>query len=507
MALKRNQQIFLREETTEGAPFANVTDVVNSTYGKFRAIDPTIEFEPQKIERSIAQGTLTPSLGISGQKLATMRFGLEITGNGTAYANGVAQFDLPLRACGFRREVLSKCLIGAITVADKFIHGEQVIVSGTPATIIGVVVKNTYDGEPALYLARQNGLGTTVSITSGTILEGLSSGAKATLSADSTQQAAFGYWPVSYSLSKLDVQTCTSALAVGDIIQGATSGAVAVVDVAQTASPASPVSLYVRMIGGTFGDAETVARVSPTAGAIGLTDASNAESQFTNPTIAGAVTKDGVYEAASNMRGNVTIRLPVGDLPVMQFELKGAYLGHEDGSNITGISYPQLVPAPVLAAAFKIGANNAADTGDFVSPCVATIEIQTGNELTQRQCMNSDAGVYAYEITARSATCTLDPELQPEAFFPVMSKFLDNETVCMEVRVQPVLEADRDGRTFIIQIPCAGISASTTTDRNGRLVRSLTLAPNTGSSSTSTPAHDNDIVIIHDLAVDTSTGV
>jgi hypothetical protein len=498
MALKRNQQIFLHQEAQEGVSDAIGTLVAAGT-GAYIAIDPTIEFDPKKIKRNINRGTLTPAQDISGQVDATMSFGLEITGSGAGAV--LSQLDLPLRACGFRGELLMKIPIGAITVASRFKHGEQVYISGTPATTIGIVVKDTYNGEPILYIAKQNGLGTTYAILSADIIVGRTTGATVTASADATASAGVGYWPVSYATSRLTVAALVEALAVGDTIKGATTGAIGVVDVA---ADVGATTIYFRPINGTWSAVENVARIAPTTG---TAVAISAVAQLTCPTIGGAMTKDGVWEAASSMRGNATIRLPVGDLPVVQFEFKGSYLTHQDSPNVTGITFPQVAPAPFLKAGFKLATVGAASTAAFVQPCVASIEIQTGNELTQRQCANAAQGVYAYEITDRNPSATIDPELQPEAFYPVLGNFIGNTNSVMEVRVQPVLPADRDGRLFIIQLPNAGITSNKTGERSKRLVRNLTLSPNTGTSTNASVVHDNDIVIIHDWTVDGTSGV
>ena len=497
MALKRRQHIFLKQEAQEAAATA-IGTLLGASYGAYDAIDPTIEFEVQRIQRNTNRSSLTPAQGIPGLRNANMKFGLEITGPPIINVSNKSQCDLPWTASGLRREGLQKIYIGPITLASKFIHGESVSINGTANA--GIVVRDTYNGATHMYVAAANGLSTTVVVAGdGDDIVGATSGASAAADGTGIANAALGYWPSSLSMTVLTIGTLADALSVGDILRGVTTGAMGRVEAAVATGSSKPV--YITQISGSWSASEVVSRVSPNADAnVGST---TAVGQFLVPTLSGGMTKDGVWESGYGMRGNSTMRFPNGDLPVSQFEMKGSFSEYSDGANIGSLLAGAHVPCPVLLAGFRLGATDATSYSSFASPCAAALELATNNELTQRQCMNSASGVLAYDITGRAPTLTIDPELQPEAFLPILGRFLGSQNMCAEWTVRPVLPADRNGRTFLFQVPNANVEECTTGDRNGLLTRGLKLTPNDGASVT---PHDNDFVIVHDFAVDVTSG-
>jgi hypothetical protein len=121
--------------------------------------------------------------------------------------------------------------------------------------------------------------------------------------------------------------------------------------------------------------------------------------------------------------------------------------------------------------------------------------------------MNSDTGILGQDITGRQPRCTVDPELLPEAFSAVMGRLIGNTNTALECYVRPVLKSDRSGKTFLFQVPNAGTVSATTGERDKRLTRQITLEPNAGTGTNSVTPHDSDIIIVHDFAVDATSGV
>jgi len=227
MALKRLHQVFIGQEPTEATQFDNSTTPLSlfvPAKGSYLVIDPTIEFDLPRYNRTINRSSLTQLQGLSGIRSGTMRFGLELTGTnsgftGNARSTGLAtppQFGLPLRGCGFRQEPLYRFTIGAIT-GGPFRHGEIVTQTGTSAT--ATVIQDTYTGQTSLWLAAGEsasgyedlGNGTAFSPTGA--LTGGTSGATAT--------------PTGFQVTLTGAQTGT--FVVGETITQATSSAAGVV--------------------------------------------------------------------------------------------------------------------------------------------------------------------------------------------------------------------------------------------------------------------------------------
>lgn len=500
MALKNRQQIFVALETRENVAIATST-LVDAASRNHLAIDPSLDFNVATIQRRINQTKLTPTQPIAGTRTGRFSFGLELTG--TSSIGNKNPLTRPIQACGVREVAVRKGYIGAVTPGatyKRFLHGEGLAVDSAPSTQIGTVIGDWYDGSPVIFWASTDEFGTATTPTASEVLVGMTSGCEATLSADSTNNAGLAYFPASEPRFTMTIGTLAVNVAVGDVLKGATSGAIAIVTHAQTSG--STKTIYTRPQSGTFATSEVIDRITPNADA----DIGTMTSGTMNisPTMTGALTNDGVWEGILGARGSATMRFPVGDIPTAQFEFQGAYNFVQDGANVVPTAPVYLVPAPMLSSNFQmLGVNTTAGLAAAVAPCLATIEIAMNNDVQQRQCMNAASGVLGFEIVGRSPSITIDPELALETFFPIIQKFVDSQNVFLSWRVQPVSASLRSGRTFWCQVPNAAVTVATKSDRNGTLVRNLTLTPNTGDTAF---AIDNDFIIIHDFTVDGTSG-
>lgn len=510
MAFFRNQQMFIAMEQQQAQAIAIAT-LITAVNGTYNGLDPQIKYNPQKITRALKRGTLTPAQDLNGRITGEMKFGLEVCGwatSGAALPSGVpsgtfSQIDLPLQACGFRREKLQKFTIGAITGASRFIHGETVTETTSLAT--GTVVMDTYDGNTTLWLAAANGLGNGTAFTGSLALTGTTSGAVATSTGAPTNIAGggggIGYWPSTTAIYQINIAAASAnAVAAGVVVIGGTSGATGVV---ATAVTTSDTNIKIFPIAGTFVVSETIKTIG--AVSLGTTPAANPLPciPFIGPTLSMGMTLDGVWQMMYGSRGTPVMHFPVGQLPFIDYTFSGVVdpttdTDVTDGLNIAGIALPQFIPPVFQQANFKIGASGGA-AATLVSPCGALIEFSMNNQISPRECWNAlGGGVLNYEITARTPSGTIDPELQPEAFFNVVGKSLNNQNVVLQWQVKPT--SAPDGNTFYFQVPCAGIKDITNGERNLRAIRKITYTPNNGASGVVTTAQDNDIVIVHDFA-------
>lgn len=519
MSLTRNQQLFIRVENQPAVP-NSLANLFATDYGVYLGINASLDYEVERIKRDVKRSTLTPAQDLAGKKTAKAKFGLEVCGwNGaiasigpSPYVGRYSQLDIPLRACGLRGERLSKLTIpasgaGAVITNIPFVHGETVTQATSLAT--ATVVMDTSKGKTTLWIARNNGLGNAAAFNTTDVVTGATSGATCTPSAVTTQ-AGCGYWPLTDETYELNLVTGVGAgtlLAVGagDLIIGNTSGATAIITVGYGIDTATAL-LQVRPIAGTFVGAETINKIATVGGGLVGTLLTPPMTYRDLPTVGIGLTKDATWEAMFGARGTPTMRFPVGGLCLVEFDFTGTVDptygndgAYQDGAKVANVVYPSFVPPIFVQANFKIGPARG-DVSTFVAPCTANIEFTMNNTIEERECINAPSGVLGYRITSRAPSLTLDPELQPEAFFAAIGKLLQNTNVAVEWTVKPA--SAPDGNTFYFQVPTANIQTATTGDRKGVATRALTLQPNTGSSGVgSTTIHDNDIVIVHDFSL------
>lgn len=466
-------------ETLEGV----YVDPFTAGASGYLAIDPAMAFELDIYERNIKRGTLTPNQPLTGAKHGRATFGLEFIGSGGA---GSPQIDLPLQACGFRREVLRKITIGAIA-GGPFKHGETITETTSTATM--TCVQDTYNGQTTLWVSNTNGLGNGTTILGTNVLTGATSGATATGSAI-TANAGIGYWPASSAQTKLVFQsTITTALSAGDIVTNATGTAYGQVQIGWATTF---IFILIRRISGHFANSDVVTRVSDAAavGTIVATGTSNVIQQV-SPTVSVGVYLDGVRESIRGARGTPNFNGRYGQPFIGNFDIQGVYQAVVDGGPVTGITYPSPTP-PVLIDA-DVGQGKTATTfaGEF-APCISEIGIDMQNEVGPRICMSDTSGILQYEVTGRNGQITLDPELNAEAIWDYMAQFLTNTPSRLRFTVGSAL-----GNKFLITMPAISYTAAPTGDRSGISTRQLTGRLTTGSATAL--AGDAEMVIVYQI--------
>lgn len=476
MALTRLQQLCLRAETVEGT-FA---DPFSSTYAKYLAVDPSLTFDVETYERSVARESFTPLAPLAGAVLGSASFSLEATARGTTYSTPPS-FDLPLLACGFRKQTLKRFTIGAITIGSPaaFQHGEQLIQTGSLATC--TVVGTTYNGQTTLWITQEDGLGTGT-LTGTGVLTGQTSASVATPSAISSD-TALGYWPWSVPLYTLTLSAST-ALTAGTILRGDTSGAIAAVYYTATSA-----TQLVRRIQGTFTDGETLNTAAYTlAGSGAFVQKSNI-----SPTISVGVSKDGVRESLSGCRGTVSISGNIGEPILFAFNFSGVKNAVTDAGSITGVTYTDRTPPVLLGATMTAG-----DSGDLTlsaqrSFCASAFSFDMANDIQYRRCMTAATGIDGIYINGRAPAGTIDPEQSPESDFAWMAAYFATGNVRMDIT------AGTGADKFRMKAHNMAVTGVGQGDRNGVIIRDIGFSLHSGSSSS--VAGDNEFCIIYDPTV------
>jgi hypothetical protein len=494
MPLTRLQQVFFYSEATE-ATAPSMATLFAAGQGSYLAIDPSIEFTPKRTQRNIRSSVLTPRQDLVGQVTGRGRVGLEMTGSALTVAT-VPQIGLPLQACGMRQENLIKATIGAIT-GGPFLHGERLNITGgtgSGSNDVGTVILDTYTGTTTLFYARANGLSTHATAPVDTsVLTGATSGASATISGTPLGNAAIGWWPNSFAITKITMDTTglTAAITANDVIRGVTSRALA--QCLESVSTGASAVIRCRRISGHFSTGEVLENITIADADVGSLAAANFETQLVSPTVSFGMAKDGVQEALYGCRGSFSIQGRVGEPVIFNFDLQGVYNSHRDAANVASIAFPQFVPPIFQGIALAVG-----DKGGSTqfSPCIANFDFNLNNTISQRVCANEAQGVQNFEITARAPSGTIDPELSLEALYPILARFVGNTNIRIGFGV-----GSADGNAWKIQVPAAAITAMPTGDRDGIATRQVTFAPNTGTSGISAFQENNDIVIVVDCAI------
>ena len=512
MALSRLQQISIAQESTEATAtsFASLFTAANS---KYLVIDPSLDFSVNVFERNIKRGSLTRLQSLTGTKTGTVRFSMELTGDTSA--TGVPAWGLPLRACGFRQEKLTKLTISTIT-GGPFKHGE--IVTQTTSGAKGMVVGDTYHGETTLWVAQENHLGfdpgagsvVAFATTGGYTLSGATSGATCaapsavtgTLTSTSYDAPAGVAWfPWSYPLSLIRTSAAgvLANFSAGDVFYGATSGAVGQFFYADSSGPGAATAIYYRRISGSFSDGEAIYSLPNAGGTQYATlGASGGAAQFQIPSLTIGMSKDAVRESIKASRGTVSFSGRIGEPMIMSFEFQGGLnensgASSQDAGNVTGVTYSAQIP-PVLLDADLTHGKSGTSFASMYGPCISQIDIAMANEIGFRECMADAAGIQETVLTARTPTISIDPELVTEGTWDFLEQFTDNTPSRATFVVGSALQ-----NKFTFKMPGVSWTGVTTGDRNGIATRQLQGVLHGGSQSSTSTAEDNELVLIYQI--------
>lgn len=503
MALSRLQQVSIVEEAIEGTAetFATLFTAANS---KYLIIDPSLDLSVNVFERNIKRESLTRLQSLTGTKTGSLRFTMELTGDSTASPYAAPAWGLPLRACGFRQEKLIRVPITSIT-GGPVPHGTSISQAGSSAT--GVVVGTTYDGEPYLWVAQENQLGHTAtgninafnnsgSITAGsaTVTPNGAASVQGTVSGTAiTVPAGYGWYPVSYPLSKMTVGAITGSPAAGSAIYGATSKAVGILTTTITGGAQT---VYYRRVSGNFSSGENVS-ATPSGSTIFAT--TSVGSQFQLPSLTMGMSKDSVREAIKSARGTVTFSGRIGEPMLMSFEFQGglnevsAGVPAQDAGNITGVTYSAQIPPVMLDADLKHG-KTATSYSAMYGPCITSIDIAMANEIAFRECMADAAGIQETILASRTPTITIDPELVTEGTWDYLTQFTSNTGSRASLSVGSAAQ-----NAFTFKVGGINWTGITTGDRNGIATRQLTGALNGGSQTVGASSSDNELVLVYSI--------
>lgn len=430
--------------TTLGST-ANAQNIVLDAVGKL---------DTERIPRNFANPSLTAVKDLTGQKAVEFTFGIEMKGsnNGT----DEPQWGKILDGCGFIGEAISKLSIGAITsgvvsgsTSTTFRHGE--LITGGTSGATARVVMDTHNGSAEIYYDTSSLLVST--FASGEVLTGQDSDAVATTSSVATNEG-FAWWPISVVEKQIlfDATGLEDNVAIGDLIEGLTSGARGICTRA-IASSTNTIVFYTP-VRGTFQGTETMQRISPNADVdIGDLAASTGESFSKFSPMGVRLYTDGKSITGNGCRGNLALSLEVNRPVRMDFTFRGTLQDTTDRVLLTGIDYENNDPPLWESSSIGYAQNETAsesDIADEISPCLKTLSVDMGNQNADRKCAGAANGLLEVATSAREGTGSLTPEDTLEADIGWLTRIEDNETLRLRLTVGDV---GTGGNAFTISMP------------------------------------------------------
>lgn len=456
MSLKRLFQVVAKEELQAGSAAASLYDAANAN---FLVIDPTLEFNPEQFDRAnINRASLSPFSPLAGVVTGTCTFQLELAGTGAATT---PPFGLLLEACGMEQADTSQVTIGAITVGSElaFYNGETVTESGAGSET-GTVVHDTYNGETTLLVRGISG-----AFTSGSVLTGSTSLSVATTSSITT---AFGisWTPDSIELLTLGHSAVGGTNETGDVIIGPTSGAIAIL---QADDGASPGTVSVRVLDGIFIHAEVAVNQTQT-GTITVDTATTLQSNV--PAISLGVIEDGPAKALLGTRGTFSLGGNIGEAMLFSFEFLGLKNAVTDEGTVTGVTYTTQVPPVMLGVTFDIWDDDRAiagtPTGTY-SPRFSSLSFDYANTMGIGRDAGESTGVYgSAHITSRNTSGNMSIDVAPEGAFAFIEAVSAGTPTHMKLQVGSTV-----GNKFIVSCPSAVFTGEGGGDTEGIATRDL----------------------------------
>jgi hypothetical protein len=496
MALTRLQQLCIAAESVEGTAVAAAT-LFSASNAKYLAIDPSMTFEVETYQRDVARESFTPLSPLAGAVLGSCSFSLEMSAKSASpiTISNAPQWDLPLTACGFRRERLIRLTLSAGVTTNAIAHGTLLTATGT-ATAIG----NYPIGSTTVWCSKgsENTLGNSTPMGTVSLTSSSGSVAHGTVTASSAN-AAIGWFPSSVALYKATVASLSAALNANDVVVGNSSGAIGIVYYA-AASTATVV--YMRRVQGTFTTSDTacvvyragsvVSGLNPSFSGGSYTQAFDATASVYNiaPAVSIGLSKDGVRESIKGARGSVSISGNVGEPVLLNFNFQGIKEAVVDGGSVASVTYDDATPPVLLGATMTVGDSNftAAQRKSF---CATSFSFDMANDIQYRRCLTAATGIDGIYYNGRTPTGTINPDLSLELDYDWMDNYFSATTLGIDTTVGTTAP-----NKFRVNVLNAAVTAVGQGDRNGIITRDITFNMSSGSSSS--VAGDNEFVVIWD---------
>lgn len=475
------------------------TQATLTTSDGAEALDAQGAIEVETFDREVASDSISRKKGIQGQKVGTLGFGLELAGTALGtFAAGEPEIARFLKACGFRGQAVSKLTLTAsggntVTNATKvkaFRHLETV--EGGTSGATATVFQDTHNGDTALYVWNVTG-----TFSSGETITGSASGSTAALASAITANVGYGYWPISQAVINLKIDGGGSAVAAGTVIQGATSGARAQL-LEEVAATTADQTVKVRPIRGVFTQGEDLDDLSTPATGVATIDNNAGYQTFAyGGTLSTRLNEDGVAKELVGARGNVKWDMSLSRPVRVNFDFRGSAIQPYDLLTTAGLTFNKN-PSPPLWVGTVASIANAEDdanssVSDEITPCITSMGVDIGNQLTDRNCAANATGLEEVVISKRQGTMSFDPEATLEADIPWLAHLYNGKTVRLRNTI-----GTANGNKFVLSMPGIQYEQVPSGDRNGALTREVTGKVTSGAGTAlSAAGGDNELTLLY----------
>jgi hypothetical protein len=180
--------------------------------------------------------------------------------------------------------------------------------------------------------------------------------------------------------------------------------------------------------------------------------------------------KDGKLSILSGAMGTWKIIAETGKQAMIEFTFTGKYSTNETDIAILTPTYPTVLPIRVA---------NGALTFNSVALCTASVEIDSGNTVTMRECVNASdrSGYISAIVTDRAPVITANPE-------SALVATQDRDALWLTSSAQAFsMQIGATGNSITIAAPKAQIENKQQGDRNGIMSDDLTWLCTAGSSA------------------------
>lgn len=189
--------------------------------------------------------------------------------------------------------------------------------------------------------------------------------------------------------------------------------------------------------------------------------------------------KDGKRQLLSGAMGTFKIVCPTGKLAYIEFTFTGKYSSNETDTAIIAPTYPTVAPLRFAAGAL---------TWNSVALCTSNVEIDAGNSVIMRECVNASdrSGYVSALVTDRAPVITADPE-------SVLVATQDRDSLWLTPTAQAlVVQIGSTGSSVTINAPKAQLENKQQGNRNNLMTDDLTWLATAGSSV------DTELTIVFD---------
>ena len=503
--LTRKKQLSAVKQTGSAVAETSTLDTTASAMVVVEELSSNLDVE--RIERTLLRDSITSVKDLPGQIAVDVSFSAELKGTrlGT-HAAGQPLSWIFLEACGFRTVECQAFTIsgGASSItasgsgsSTTFRHGE--IISQATSGATAKVVGDWHNGSPRIIVDKGSIVGTPDATNQWT---GSDSLAQAT-SSGAIADVGFAAYPITDPIKTITMAagSPTASLAAGDVLQGATSGAIGVVE---TAVAIAGATIRYRASRGAFSNGETVNRlVAGVATGIGTAHASVDEQFVDWAPLSLRPRIDGKSVTVAGCRGNVVFNLEVNRQVKMAFTFRGVLSDLTDRPLISGVQYdvsnPPLWESSVIGYAINDALGEMALAVE-VTPCLSTASLDMGVQLADRKCAGAVNGLLEVRGVDRQATGSIDPEDTLEQDAGWLTAVQGGGVYRLGMTI-----GGTDGNRFEIKMPGAQFTGAAEGDRDGFATQDMSFRItggdlfdlDSGATGVSSIGGDNELVLIY----------